>query len=140
VVPFFVLVAGCGRGPTGSACRAALDPSHMSSKQLAQANIASIPRQAATTLANVRTAEKRSRRFIKQNYLGIVEIGIGPGWGVTYSQDQYGNNTFRHGSDRMVVAVVGKRSECPDPARGTLFVFGKGDLRVPVRFLYRHTG
>jgi hypothetical protein len=140
VVPLLVLLAGCGRGPTGSACPAALDPSHMSNKQLAQVNIASVPRQGATSLANVRTAEKRSRRFIKENYLDVVEIGIGPGWGATYAQDDYGNVTFRHGSDHMLVAVVGKRSECPDPGRGTLFVFGEGDLRVPVRFLYRHAG
>jgi hypothetical protein len=112
----------------------------MSDAQLAQANIASIPRQGATTRANVRLAEKRSRRFIKQNYLGVVETGIGPGWGVTYAQDQYGNDTFHHAPDHMIVAVVGKRGECPDPGRGTLFVFGKGDLRVPVQFLYRHAG
>jgi len=112
----------------------------MSQAELVQANIASIPRQGATTLANVRLAEKRSRRFIRQNYADVVEVGIGPGWGVTYAQDQYGNDTFVHKPDHMIVAVVGKRSECPDPARGTLFVFGKGDLRVPVRFLYRHAG
>jgi hypothetical protein len=114
----------------------------MTQSQLEQANIASIPRQGATTLANVRTAETRSRRFIKQNYLDVVETGTGPGWGVTYAQDSYGNVTFHHASDQLVVAVVGKRSECPDPARGTLFVFGnrEGDLRVPVRFLYRRAG
>jgi len=140
VVPLFVALAACGGSPSGSACPAALEPSHMSDKQLAEANIASIPRRDATTMANVRTAEKRSRRFIEKNYLDVVEVGIGPGWGVTYAQDQYGNIKFRHGKDHMIVAVVGKRSECPDTERGTLFVFGKGDLRVPVRFLYRHAG
>ena len=126
--------------PRGTACPAPPNPSRLSDSQLAQAVISTIPKTDATKLSNVRTALSRSRRFIKQNYLDVVEVGIGPGWGVSYTLDQYGNDTFHHTADHMIVAVVGKRDECPDPARGTLFVFGNEDLRVPVRFLYRNAG
>ena len=112
----------------------------MTQSQLEQANIATIPKQGATTEANVRAALKRSRTFFKQNYTGIVETGVGKGWGVTYSQDQYGNQTFHHAPDRMIVVLMDKSSNCPDPGQGTLFLYGKGDLRVPVRFLYRSSG
>jgi hypothetical protein len=138
-----VLATGCsGSTPKGLSCPSPLEPTHMTDAQLGQLNIASIPRQGATSLQNVKRALVRSRHFIRTNYLDVVEIGIGPGWGVSYSQDQYGNDAFHHSADHMIYAVVGKRSECPDTSRGTLFVFGEGteDLRVPVRFLYRKAG
>jgi hypothetical protein len=135
-----VIVAACGHGPSGSACPVDVDPSHMTQAELERANIAGIPKQGATTKANVDVALKRSRRFFKQNYAGIVQIGTGKGWGVTYSQDQYGNQTFHHAPDVMIVVLMDKRDNCPDPDRGTLFLYGKEDLRVPVRFLYRGRG
>jgi hypothetical protein len=108
----------------------------MSTRELKEANIASIPRQAATKLEEVKEAEAKSRRFIRQNYGNVIDVGVGPGWGVNYTQDRFGNVTFHHAPDHMVVAVVAERRDCPDPERGTLFVFGDSGLRVPVRFLY----
>jgi len=134
-----VLAVGlaCSHAPSGTACPAPPNPSRLTDAQLAQVVISTIPKTDATKLPNVRTALARSRRFIKQNYPDVVEVGVGKGWGVSYTLDQYGNDTFHHTPDHMIVAVVATRSACPDPARGTLFVFGKEDLRVPVRFLYR---
>jgi len=112
----------------------------MSTSQLRQANIAFIPEQGTTSLANVRRAAQRSRGFIRRNYPGVVEVGIGKGWGIYYTLDQYGDKSFHHSRDHMVAVALGKRSECPGPDTGTLFVFGNDDVRVPVRFLYRHSG
>jgi hypothetical protein len=133
---FLVAFAGCKRGPGGFVCPGQFDPSHKSTRELKKLNIASIPRQEATKLAEVKEAEQKSRRFIRQNYQHVIDIGVGRGWGVNYTQDRFGNVSFHHVPDYMVVVVVAEHGDCPDPERGTLFVFGYSGLRVPARFLF----
>jgi hypothetical protein len=135
-----VAIIACAGEPRGTSCPGQFDPSKLSQTDLQQIDIATIPRREATTAAEVSRAIAKSRRFIEQNYAGVVEVGTGRGWGVSYTQDVYGNDTFHHTPDHMVVAVVAKRSDCPDPSRGTLFVYGADALRTPVRFLYRKAG
>lgn len=132
-----LLASGCGRGAGGFACPTEFTPVGKTNAELEKANIATIPRQEATTKANVLAAERKSRRFIKQNYPNVLDVGVGRGWGVNYTQDPYGKITFHRRPDYMVVVVVRSRGDCPDPERGTLFVFGNDGLRAPVQFLYR---
>jgi hypothetical protein len=58
---------------------------------------------------------------------------------VNYTRDKYGNITYHRRPDFMIVTTVQARSDCPDPDRGTLLIFGAKGLRVPVRFAYRST-
>ncbi len=108
----------------------------MTDAQLKRHGIADIPEQAATSLSSVRWAVEHRKGWISENYPDISSVDVAPGWGVTYSNDQYGTTTYHRGKDHMVVAVVSSKTACPDPERGKLFVLGQDGARVPVRFEY----
>jgi hypothetical protein len=135
IVPL-VLSLSCTRGPSTARCPNEFSPSKLSRKQLEKHGIADIPESSATARENVRWAVEHRRSWIKDNYPGVVSVEIGPGWGVTYTNDQYGNTSYHHAKDYMVVAVVETLGDCPDPERGQLMVLDSENNRVPVRFEY----
>lgn len=108
----------------------------MTDAQLKDHGIGDIPERGSTTLETVRWAVEHRKGWIEKNYPDVASVDVGPGWGVTYSNDQYGNKTYHRAKDHMVVTVVGRKAACPDPERGKLFVLAEDGVRVPVRFAY----
>jgi hypothetical protein len=109
----------------------------MTSSELEHHGVGDIPEGSATTLESVQWAVEHRRGWIARNYPKVSSVDVGPGWGVTYTHDQYGNTTYHHTKDYMVVTVVADKSACPDPDRGQLMVIARNYRRVPVRFEYR---
>ena len=109
----------------------------MTDEQLEKLGIAGIPERPATSEKNVRWVVDHRHGWIERNYPDIVDVSEGDGWGVTYSNDRYGNTTYHHSGDYIVVATVSRATSCPDPARGNLFLLDEDNTRVPVRFEFR---
>lgn len=131
--------AGCRQSPLSAStpCPGQPNPGRLTDRQLKEHGIGGIPERPATARENVEWALEHRRGWIEKNYPGVVNVVLGPGWGVTYSNDQYGNKTYHRVKDYMLVTIVGAKSSCPDPERGILFIIAREGMRVPVRFDYR---
>jgi hypothetical protein len=131
--------ARCRQSPvaTSTPCPGQSDPGRMTDRQLKKHGIGGIPERPATARENVEWALDHRRKWIEENYRGVVDVVVGEGWGVAYSNDQYGNKTYHRERDHMLVTIVSAKSSCPDPERGILFVIARDGMRVPVRFAYR---
>ena len=123
----------CAKAQT-VACPGQFSPVGWSDETLERHGIANIPMRPATSLANVRWVVAHRGDFIRKNYPDVVDVTDGFGWGVTYSNDKYGNTTYHHDPDHIVVATVSKKTSCPDPSRGTLFLLDKDNDKTPVRW------
>jgi hypothetical protein len=129
--------AACSSGPQARPCPGQFDPGKLSDRALRRENIGKLPERGATTRDNVERTIAQRRGWIEQNYAGVEVVQVADGWGVTYTRDQYGDVTFTRARDFLILTTVKTRSDCPDPERGTLLIFGPGGLRVPVRFAYQ---
>jgi hypothetical protein len=96
-----------------------------------------LPPRGATTLVSVRWAAENARASLHRNFVGVMRVDVGAGWGVTYSVDSKQKISFHRAPDHLVVVTLGERSECPTGPLLNHFVEGKTGGRVPVRFLYR---
>lgn len=134
----FALGAGCS-GRQAADCPGLFNPGRLSRSQLEREGIGRIPERGSTTLEVVRSTIERRRGWIKRNYPGVEDVASGEGWGVTYVRDQFGNITYKHADDHMIVVTMKTKQTCPDPDRGTLLILTPDGLRVPVRFAYRST-
>jgi len=130
--------AGCSR-EQAIPCPGQFDPSGLSAVELKREGISKIPEQEATTREHVTKTIDQQHGWIERNYEAVVDVGIGDGWGVAFTRDQYGNITYHRGRDYLILTTVETKDDCPDPDRGTLLIFGTEGLRVPVRFAYRST-
>jgi hypothetical protein len=128
-------LAGCAQH-SGTVCPGQTDPGRLTTRQLIAHGIGGIPERGSTARERVVWAVDHRRGWIERNYPDVVDVVAGPGWGVTYSNDQYGNTTYHHVKDYMVVTIVGTKAACPDPERGILFIIGRNE-RIPVRFEYQ---
>lgn len=127
---------GCGKGAQAARCPGEFEPGKMTDRQLKAHGIGDIPERSATSLENATWVVNHRAGWIKTNYPDVSSVSVGEGWGVTYSNNQYGDTTYHRRKDYMVVTVVKGKPACPDPDRGRLFVLAEDGLRVPVRFSY----
>ena len=127
----------CTTDKAARACPGQYNPSRIKTSQLKRENIGRIPERGATTREFVEQTIVQRRTWIEKNYSGVVDIAVDDGWGVTYTRNQYGDITFHRTPDFLILTTVETRKDCPDPERGTLLIFGKKGLRVPVRFAYQ---
>ena len=132
-----MLAAGCAE-PSTAKCPGQFNPQKLTNKQLTKHGIADIPIRPSTSQTNVRWVVDHRGDFIRKNYPDVVDVSVGDGWGVTYSNDQFGNTTYHHTPDHIVVATVAHKASCPDPVRGTLFLLDQDNDRTPVRFDFRN--
>jgi len=117
-------------------CPGEFDPSGFTRRQLERHGTGDIPVASATTFDNVRATVENRHGWIEQNYPNVVSVDVGDGWGVSYTNNKYGDTTFHRRADHMIVVVVKTKADCPDPARGQLMLLDRHDDRVPVRFVY----
>lgn len=131
-----LIVGGCS-SKEATSCPGQFDPSGLSNAQLKNQELGRIPEQEATTRQSVTETIAQRRGWVERNYTAVRNVEVGQGWGLTYTRNEYGDIKFHRAPDFMIVTTVQTRSDCPDPDRGTLLIFGSDKLRVPVRFVYR---
>ena len=136
VVGLCVAFSACGGSRPVANCPDQPNLGRLSNAELDRTASGTVPDTAATTLANVRWTVAHRRGYFVRHFSEVADVRPGPGWGVTATVDQYGNGTYHRGRDYMVTVTLRHGSSCPNTTGGTVFVFGRGNSRVPVRFVY----
>lgn len=118
-----------------------VNPDAAAQRWLSHPNADGLPQQGTTTFSQTIASIAQDRASVEQTYDGVVSIGIGPGWGVTYSEDRPFHSVDHHAPDYEAVVTLDSRSHCPSGALSNHFLTTPDNRRgVPVLFRYRTTG
>ena len=139
LVATLVLTAGgsCSRGAPVSACPGQQNPVNLSRSQLQLRGPGIVPERGATTKSNVASMVRQRRGYLEKTYRGVAKVYTGDGWGITRTNDQYGNITYHRRHDYMVVVEFAAARHCPDTSNGTLALLDPEGRRVPIKFVHR---